>query len=207
MKLKTVVVPAIVLLSLSVSGFLVARVHSARSKQGFTLHIVQSVYPKTGAAPLMIASSVRYQKSDGSWRKETTYQDGRNAVGFAQPGRGVFFVDEKNRTLQRLSGSSEHGMNETELRGDPTFVGEELILGYKTFHLHSVSNSGESTDSYICPALQGYPLKLISDSNGAKTVFEVTQVVLGEPSFTLPDYPVDSVKSEQLQKARTAPAR
>jgi len=204
MKLKTVLVPALLVFCMATAGFIVAKVRRVQTKQGCTLYITQTAYPANGSAPFIVATSVRYQKSDGSWRKDTTYSNGRTAVGFAQPGRGVFHVDEKNQKLEYLSGASEHGISEDDLKRDPAFVGEEIILGYKTFHIHSASPivSGEYTDSYVCPSLQGYPLRIVTGSQKGKTVYEVNQVTLGEPSFTVPNYQVDTTQFEQLHKAR-----
>jgi hypothetical protein len=77
-----------------------------------------------------------------------------------------------------------------------------------TFHLHAPSTivPGDYTDSYICPELRGYPLRIVSGSRNTRTVFEVTQVIAGEPSFTVANYPVDSSQFDQLQKARSGKA-
>jgi len=79
------------------------------------------------------------------------------------------------------------------------FVREEMILGYKTFLVHNGSvESGELDDFYICPILQGYPLKrVVSRKDGSITVYEVTSVEPGEPLpnlfESLPNYPVINV--------------
>jgi hypothetical protein len=47
--------------------------------------------------------------------------------------------------------------------------------------------------------LQGYPLRVVSGSKDhGKTVFETTQVIMGEPSFTVPDYPVDTTQYQKI---------
>jgi hypothetical protein len=140
MKLKTILMPA-VLLCTTTAGLLVARRHRPHTQQGCTLLISQTVYSADGSAPFLVETSVRYQKSDGSWRKDTTYANGRTGVGFAQPGRGVFHVDAKNQKLDYLSGASKHSISEDELRSDATFVGEEMILGYNVPPSCPVDNS------------------------------------------------------------------
>lgn len=57
-----------------------------------------------------------------------------------------------------------------------------MILGYKTYHIRS-ENDGNYVDSYMCPDLQGYPLRIITGNTRSKTIFEVTQIVSGEPTF------------------------
>jgi hypothetical protein len=199
MKLKGILVISLFLFSLGLAGYIVARVHHAQIKQGFTLQIRITDYRADGSGPIISATKTRYQKADGSWEMLTNYPNGRVDVGFGQVGRGVFHVDEKNRRLDYLSGLSPRDVTEESLRATPGFVAEEALLGFKTFHFHStLEETGESIDSYLCPALQGYPVKVISTSkNGAKNIYEVTQVVLGEPSFVVPNYPVDMTRYEQ----------
>jgi hypothetical protein len=203
MKLRTLLLPLLFVISLTATGYIVAKVHRVQARQGFTLQITQTAYP-LNRDPILSATIVRYQKSDGSWRAETTYTNGRVAVGFAQPGRGVYNVNEKSQRLDYISGSSGLSITEDSLRRDPGFVGEETILGFKTLHIHAESElkAGDYTDFYMCPALQGYPLRAVSGSkSGSKTVFEVTRVILGEPSFTVPNYPVDMTHFEQVHAA------
>ena len=199
MNFKTLLIGLLFLSSLTGAGFIVSRAHHAQSKQGFTLRITQTAYPADHAA-IVSATKIRYQKADGNWRMETTYANGRLDVGFGQLGRGVFHVNEKNQRLDYLSEASARDVTEDSLRKMQGFVGEEMILGFKTFHIHSdAPESGQYVDSYICPALQGYPLRIVSgDLKGNKTVFETNQVILGEPSFTVPNYPVDTTQYEQI---------
>lgn len=200
MKLKGILITLLFLFSLGTAGYIVGRAPHSESKQGFTLHIAITDYRSDGSGPILNATKVRYHKGDGSWKMETTYPNGRVDVGFGQMGRGVFHVDEKNNRLDYVSGLSARDVTEDSRRERQGYVGEETILGYKTLHFHSVSEeTGESLDSYLCPALQGYPVKVVSTSkNGAKNIYEVTQVTLGEPSFTVPDYPVDMTHYEQV---------
>jgi len=208
MKLKGILVTSLFLLSLGVAGYIVARVHHPRGTQGFTLYIRITDYRADGSGPIVSATKVRYQKVDGSWKMVTTYPNGRVDVGFGQMGRGVFHVDEKNQRLDYLSGLSPRDISEESLRATPGFVAEESIIDFKTFHFHSTSeDTGESLDTYVCPALQGYPVKVLSTSkNGAKNIYEVTQVTLGEPSFTVPNYPVDMTRYEATHGATAATA-
>jgi hypothetical protein len=198
--IKVVTLSVLFVVSFITVGYLVARGHKQQGNQGFTLYMTQTSYPPT-REPILTANKVRYQKGDGSWKLETTYSNGRKDDGFGQPARGVFHVDEKNRRLDYLSESGVYAPTEEQLRNNPGFVGEEVILGYKTFHIHTVSeiNSDDYVDSYVCLALQGYPIKSVSGSkNGFKTVFETTKVILGEPSFQVPAYPVDMGRYNQI---------
>lgn len=200
MRFRTITLPVIFALLLATSGFIVASRHKAIKKQGFTLYMAQTVFPADGRAPIPVSTAIRYQRSDGSWRKDTTYANGRAAIAFGLMGRGVFNVDAKAQRLDFLSRMTEHLVTEDSLRGEAGFVREEEILGLKTFLVHGTSTEApdESTDSYICPAVQGYPMRIVSTSKGARTVYEVTKVVMGDPPesvfASLPDYPVDNEK-------------
>lgn len=199
MRFRSVLVPAVFIICLGVVGYIVARVRPVPVSRGFTLRINQTAYPKDGPA-IQIATKVRYQKPDGNWKVETTYSNGRFDVGFGKVGVGVFRVDEKEHKLDYVSPMSgvPQSFSEEYWRKNPGFVGEETILGFKTFHIHW-EGDGDYTDTYVCPSLQGYPLKAVSGNASSKTIFEVTQVTLGEPSFDEPpDYQMDRTRYQQL---------
>lgn len=197
MTLKSILASALLVLSLAAAGLVVAMRGTPKpALKGFTLYISQISYP-ADSAPIHTATKIRRQKSDGSWKLETTYADGRVDVGYGEPGRGVFAVDQKNQKLEYLSGSSTRPLADTDWRTQPGFAGEETILGYKTYRIHS-ENEGSYTDSYMCPDLQGYPLRVITGNGRSKTVFEVTQVVPGEPIFeSTPNLPVSMEKFDE----------
>lgn len=199
MKLKTILGPAFMVLCMAVAGLVVATRGKGPvqpSMQGFTLYISQVTYPVDGV-PVPTATKVRRQKSDGSWKLETSYMSGKFEVSYGQPGRGVFAVDEKTRKLEYLSQSSSRPLADIDWSKQPGFAGEETILGYKTYRIHT-ENDGQYTDSYMCPALQGYPLRVVTGNARAKTVWETTQVVLGEPLFEeAPALPVSTERFEE----------
>ena len=197
MTLRNLFVPVFLILSLAGVGLIIATRGTTKPPlNGFTLFITQTSYPSTGS-PIQTATKVRRQKSDGSWKIETTYAGGRVDVVYGEPGRGVFAVNNQTQKLDYLSGSSTRPLADIDWRTQPGFVGEETILGHQTFHLHS-EDQGQYTDSYMCPELQGYPLRIVTGDSRTKTVFEVTQVILGEPAFeSAPSLPVDKTRFEQ----------
>lgn len=198
MKFRNVLLPLFFVLCLGVAGYIVARVRPVKARQGFTLYITQTAYPKD-REPILTATKVRYQKADGNWKTETTYVNGRLDVGFGQSGIGVVHVDDKNQKLDYLSGMSGQPQRFTpdDWRKNPGFVGEETILGYQTLHIHWEEN-GEYLDSYLCPALQNHSIRTVSGNARSKTVFEVTKVIHGEPSFDgPPSYRMDTTRYQQ----------
>ena len=201
MRSKGILAVAFLVVCLTAAGLVVGmrRSSSMRPLQGFTLHISHTSYRSTGE-PIHTSTQIRQQKSDGTWRLQTTYYNGRVDVTYGQPGRGVFAVDQQNQKLEYVSPSSARGLADIDWTKEPGFVGEEMILGYKTFHIHSEGN-GQYVDSYPCPALQGYPLKVVNGNGRTKTVVEATKVILGEPTFEpAPDLPVRTKRyNEKIQ--------
>ena len=200
MKSKTLFAGLMFVGSLTAAAFIVAKVRPVQNPQGFTLVVKVVDYPADGSPPRISTIKVRNHKANGDWRLENIYPNGRVDVGFGQMGRGVYHVNEQNKKLDYLSGASPRDVTETKLRSLPGFAGEETFLGYKVFHYRNVSEeTGEVMDTYVCPALQGYPVKTVSTfRNGAKNIMEVVQVIPGEPSFTVADYPVDTKHYESV---------
>jgi len=197
MTLKGILAAAFLVLSLAAVALVVAMRGTTKPRlTGFTLYITQTSYPADGA-PIYTATKVRRQKSDGSWKLETTYANGRVDVGYGEPGRGVFALDQKNQKLEYLSGSSPTPLADMDWCTQPGFTGEETILGYKTYRIHS-GDEGNYVDSYMCPDLQGYPLRIVTGNGRSKTIFEVTQVILEEPSFeSSPNLPISTERFKQ----------
>ncbi|MFY9620702.1 MAG: hypothetical protein WAM70_13400 [Pyrinomonadaceae bacterium] len=204
MKPKALFVGLLFVGSLTATAFIVAKVRPVQNGQGFSLVLNVVDYPADGSAPRISTVKVRNHKANGDWRLQNIYPNGRVDVGFGQMGRGVFHVDEKNQRLEYLSGASLRDVSEAKLRSLPGFVAEETFLGYKVFHYRTVTDeTGEVTDTYVCPALQGYPVKVVSTSrHGAKNITEVVQVIPGEPSFTVADYPVDTKHYEAVHEKK-----
>jgi hypothetical protein len=202
-KLKSILWASFLVLCMASVVVLVGmrRSPAKRPLQGFTLYITQTAYP-SDRAPFVSATKIRQQKSDGSWKQQTTYSTGRVDIGYGEPGRGVFAVDEKNQKLEYLSGSSPRPLADVDWTIQPGFAGEEIILGYKTYRIHTENNeNGDYTDTYICPALQGFPLRMVTGGKRSKTVHEATQVILGEPNFEqAPDLPVSTKRFEEKMK-------
>lgn len=202
MKPKALFIGLLFVGSLTAAAFIMAKIRPpAQNTQGFSLVIKVVEYPADGSAPWIDAIKVRNHKANRDFRLQTTYANGRVDVGFGQMGRGVFHVDENNKRLNYFSGMSPRDLSDTKMRSLEGFVAEETFLGYKVFHYRIVTEeTGEVTDSYICPALQGYTVKTVSTSrNGAKSILEVVQVIPGEPSFTVADYPVDTKHYEAVR--------
>jgi len=201
MRFKDILAPAFLVLCLTAAGLVVARrgTSAQPALPGFTLYITQTSYPANGS-PIETATKVRHQKSDGSWKQETRYASGKSEISYGEPGRGVFAVDEKRPQLEYVSQASNRLLADIDWTKEPGFAGEETILGYKTYRIHS-EGGGQYTDSYMCPALGGFPLRRVIGNTTSKTVWETTQVIRGEPTFErVPDLPVSTERFEEKHK-------
>jgi len=202
-KLKSILWASFLVLCMASASLLVGMRGSTAKPplQGFTLYITQTAYP-SDRAPFLSATKIRQQKADGSWKVQTSYRYGRIDIGYGEPGRGVFAVDEKNQKLEYLSGSSARPLADVVWPIQPGYAGEETILGYRTYRIHWENNAtGEYSDTYMCPALQGYPLRMVTGGPRSKTVHEAIQVVLGEPDFeAAPNLPVSTKRFEEKMK-------
>lgn len=95
MTIKSVLASAFLVLTLAAASMVVAMRGTAKPPmRGFTLYITQTSYPSDGA-PIQTATKIRQQKSDGSWKLQTAYANGRVDVGYGEPGRGVFNLDQE----------------------------------------------------------------------------------------------------------------
>lgn len=198
MKLKSILWPSFLLLCMAAAGFAVA-MRSGSPKppmRGFTLFMTQTTYPSNGE-PFLSATKIRQHKADGRWKLQTTYANGRVDLSYGEPGRGVFAVDERNEKLEYLSDSSTRPLADIDWTKQPGFAGEEMILGYKTYRIRK-ENDGNYSEFYMCPELQGYPLKYVTSGLRTKTVWETTQVIYAEPDFEqTPDLPVSMKRFDE----------
>lgn len=182
--------------------------------QGFTLYSTMFTTAKDGE-PVKTGSRVRYQRSDGRFKQETTYYNADGTVRkvdvlFGQPNRGVFTIDETRKTSEFVSPLKPSSIiiSEENLRKDHhNILREEAFIGYRVLvsRLNDDGN-GSYTELYHAPALMGFPIKTVNvNSGGYKLVIEPTKIVLGDPpEADLNDarkYPVAYSLYEQKIKA------
>ena len=169
---------------------------------GFTITSKETFTPSDGGTPLLGITKVRYQKSDGTWKEVRTYHNPDGTVkeintAFAQIGRGVFQVDEKNRTLTFISFKRVKQLDSTtyDPRKDPRFIREDSVFGYQTQVLRFPEDDGSGyTEIHLAPALQNFPIKQVHVSSKGTAVEEPVKIEVGNPPESvfksLPDWPV-----------------
>lgn len=175
-------------ISLAVGYYTKAKV--PQHPQGFTLYSTMFTTAKDGQ-PVKTGSRVRYQRSDGRFKQETTYYNADGTVRkidvlFGQPNRGVFTIDETRKISEFVSPLKPSSIiiSEEDLRKDHhNILREEAFMGYRVLvsRLNDDGN-GSYTELYHAPALMGFPIKTVNvNSAGYKLVIEPTQILLGNP--------------------------
>jgi len=133
--------------------------------------------------------TVRYQRSDGSWRQIRKYYNGlgqiiKKDLGFAVPGRGVFRIDQERGVLDFLSSMPTKEKTSyvviTDGHDDPHFVRDDNVQGYATYVLRFSDKDGY-TDLYYAPQLDGEIIKEVHVSGNSVAINELIQITLGDP--------------------------
>lgn len=152
---------------------------------------------EAGDTGILNAVKVRFQRSNGDWKCVTTYYNRDGTVKtvnkeYAVTGMGIFEINEKDKTLEFLSPKSHvaHIEREDELKKDPEFRREEIVLGFKAIVLNLAG-----TDVSYAPALDGAVVKIVDLSGGSGTVIEPVTIDIAEPPASefadIPEYTFD----------------
>jgi hypothetical protein len=199
-------------ISLAVGYYTKAK--APQGSQGFTLYSTMFTTAKDGQ-PVKTGSRVRYQRSDGRFKQETTYYNADGTIRkvdvlFGQPNRGVFTIDETRKTSEFVSPLKPSSIiiSEEDLRKDHhNTLREEDVMGYRVLvsRLNDDGN-GSYTELYHAPALMGFPIKTVNiNSGGYKLVIEPTKIVPGDPQAAdlndIRKYPVAYSLYEEKIKA------
>jgi hypothetical protein len=165
-----------------------------RQRKGFTLQTKNTSMPViprlTGLREITRSSSIRYQRSDGTFKEVQTYYNANGAVVkkeilFGIPGQGVFKVNNAQGPLHFLSSMSPKEQTSFARIDDghsqPNFVRDDWVQGYQTYVLRFPEDDGGYYEMYCALDLDGEPLRRVSVSPGGVSINEVVQITLGEP--------------------------
>lgn len=195
----------------AVLAYSINHTRSVQQAKGFTITSKETFTPAGPNVTLPEVAyvvTVRYQKSDGTWKMIRTNHssDGKvikEDVGFGKPGRGVFQIDQKTGDLNFISPMPiASGALLYDWRKDPHFVREDSVLGYRVFVVHRPDDDGSAyTETYYAPDLDNYPIKEIYVSPMGTATTEPIRIEKGDPDekvfSSLPD---SLVKYEQFDK-------
>ncbi|MGB9181170.1 MAG: hypothetical protein WCB68_18195 [Pyrinomonadaceae bacterium] len=195
----------------AVLAYSINHIRSIQQAKGFTI-ISRETFapagPNVKLPEVAYVITVRYQKSDGTWKMIRTNHssDGKvmkEDIGFGKPGRGVFQIDQKTGNLNFISPMSmTSGALLYDWRKDSQFVREDSVFGYRAFVVRRTDDDGSAyTETYYAPDLDNYPIKEVYVSPMGTATTEPTRIEKGDPDekvfSSLPDSPV---KYEQFEK-------
>jgi len=191
-KVASILVFGLGLLSVGVVYALQANNSKLRHRTGFTLVMKETAAVTTNGADakqIAYTITVRYQRSDGSWRQIRKYYNGLEQVikkdlGFAVPGRGVFRIDRDRGVLDFLSSMPPKEKTSyvaiTNGHDDPHFLKDDNVQGYATYVLRFPDQDGY-TDLYYAPQLDGQIIRKVHVSRNSVAINEPIQITLGDP--------------------------
>lgn len=177
------------LLSVTVA-FSVQKSDGKRPRRGFTVITKGTSVPSDGSRQDGYTISVRYQKSDGTWRQVRTYRNAegkilKKDISVGVPGQGVFKIDRVQRTLDFISimPSKEAAayVSIYDGRKDPSYLKDDWVAGHKTYVLRLSSDDGGYMDLYYAPDLDGHLIKMVNVSPYGISVEEPVEIKLGDP--------------------------
>jgi hypothetical protein len=135
--------------------------------------------------------TIRYQKSDGSWKEViTAYKANGNVLketmSFGIPGEGVYQLNKSSGELDFLSAMPTKEVTSYVMVSDghqhPQFLKDDVVQGYKTYVLHyEIDKDGSFMDEYYAPDLDGYPIRAMKVSPHGVSVTEAVEITFGDP--------------------------
>jgi hypothetical protein len=163
-----------------------------RHAKGFTIVTKETNAPTNGGAPSEVgyAITVRYHRSDGTWKQIRTYHAAngqvlKRDVGFGIPGTGVFRLDRERRALEFLSSmppkEETSYVQITNGHDDPHFVREDVVQGYATYVLRFPETDGGYTELYYASEFDNLPIRRVTVSPNAVSLTEPITIMFGEP--------------------------
>jgi hypothetical protein len=197
-------------------AFVVNQSKRPKRPVGFTLITKETFSPSSkdvALPPVAYFKSVRFQKSDGTWKNVRTGYTSDGVVimedtAMGVPGRGVFQVDPIAGELTFLSAMEAwKDFPVYDWRKDPLFLKEDTVLGHKTYVVrrHDEENNSTYIDSYYAPDLNNYPIKEVHVSPMGTATEVAQKIVLGNPDDqqigSLPDWPIKYELFEQKIQA------
>lgn len=149
--------------------------------------------------------TVRYQKSDGTWKEvKAAYKTGgrvlREEISFGIPGDGAYKIDKATGDLIFLSQMPPKEVTSyvtvTNGHDHPRFLRDDVVQGYSTYVLrYDVDSNGSYEEEYYAPDLDGYPIKSVKVAPYGSSFTEALKITLGEPDdsgfASLPNFAVN----------------
>jgi hypothetical protein len=165
-----------------------------RHRKGFTLRMKSTAIPVTPRQPepleITHKDTIRYQRSDGTFKEVTTYYNSSDAVVkkdivFGIPGQGVFSVNNPQGPLNFLSAmppkEKSSYVRDDDGHWQPNFLKDDLVQGHQTYVLHFPDQDGGYTDMYCALDLDGEPIRQVTVESYGVHISEAVQIIPGDP--------------------------
>ena len=167
-----------------------------RSYPAFTMTVRTTAYDAGGQA-ISSTLATRFDSASGDWRYVKTVA-GYEIATLYRRGRGVYYADSRTQLTLKMSAHAPGcPMRSAEqLRGDPTFIRSENILGFDAYFLRQrFPRSDFVMETSFVPELGGgIPFRRIyTYDDGRRIVEEPMALIMGEPQaadLSGPEYQV-----------------
>jgi len=170
---------------------------------GFTVNYTLT---ENGKVTCLSSKSV---KSDGEFLEDYNYinADGTSNRHTRMAGTlkyGAVFIDDAQQKLKYIGNAAlvhpQSDVDELNFKQSPDFKGENTLLGFHVLVSQQCFPDGGCSEFWNAPALGGEALRIVFSSTNV--VKEATEVKMGEPSFSVPEYPVDNSTYQLMQQKR-----
>ncbi len=169
--------------------------HAAPSKPIASGYTVDFTVVENGE---LVSRKKRQVKANGDFLEETDHLNADGSVskhtrlaGTLTGGAQVIDDARKKLTFLGRAGLIT-AVTEAELRAQKDYNRDDLLLGFKVIVQRSCDEQKRCTEYWVAPELGSDDLKVDIDfGDGHRLTTEAVKVVKGEPSFQIPDYPVE----------------
>jgi hypothetical protein len=164
-------------------------------RKGFTLRTRDTntlFIPRLNPFPneIAYADTIKYQKSDGTFKAVRTYYHAtgrvvKKDITFGIPGQGVFSINNPQGPLNFLSSMPPKEKTSYVPINDghnyPNFLRDDWVLGYQTYVLRFPDDDGGYFDMYCAPELDSQEIRGVKVGSFGVSIIEAVQITPGDP--------------------------
>ena len=145
----------------------------------------------------LVSNVLRQVKANGEFLEETDHlnPDGSVSKHTKLAGtltHGAIIIDDANKTLTYVGrAASIHEVTESDLKA-LGYAREDSLLGYRVIVQRRCDAPQRCTEYWVAPELGSDSIKVDLVNDGHHLTKQAVNIVKGEPSFQVPDYPTQS---------------